>query len=198
MGVNITPTLISFFLALPLFLLLAMGLRNYFKQRAFAREAAVRGWRAPAAGWGALLRTSFRLAGQTPGGAVWEMERFWHDGRLMVRWRAHTGSLPYGRIKVLADSAEKKSESELMLVSFKPTTPGWPAGLNLWSTHQQLAQRIDRPAVIDCLNRFPTHPQSGSLEKIVWNQTLLLIDCLYADGWPALERVVALGAELLT
>ncbi len=193
-----SPTWIAIFVTLPLILPLVMGIRNYRHHQAISREARQRRWRMVTSGWRTLFRPSFRLAGLTPGGVVWEMQRRWENGRMFLLWRSPTRSLPFGTLVV--HQAESKLPAEMTADLLRPLVvdhPGWPATYRAAATHAHLGHFLADSTVVDLLGQFGPSPPNSPLEQIVWERESLVIICPFAESWPLFEAVVVLGGRLI-
>lgn len=193
-----TPTLLVVLLLLALAIPVLIGAFNWLRHREITRQAAQRGWRTAAPGWRRVFRPEFRLAGTLSNGSVWEMHRFWRDGRLLIQWRAYARSLPYGRVNVIpVDLVQPQGERVIPLKIVSINDPSWPDRWCLLATHDQLARYFVQPAAVDLLNQFQPRPQSGALEQIVWQQESLTILCIFDRSWLLFEQIVQLGDYLL-
>jgi hypothetical protein len=163
-----------------------------------ARQAALKGWRTAAVSWRWLLRSTFHLAGMTTTGAVWEIERFWQNSQLLLRWRSYTRALPYGSIELVSKAAANPPDAKGgPLKRIVVRVPDWPSDYQLYVSHDQLAQLVSKLAVMDHLRRLPSPPHSGALVKIVWQRESLTIVCTFSESWPHFENIVGLGNALL-
>jgi hypothetical protein len=184
------------------------AVNNWRTHQEWQHEAAQRGWRYTPVRWKQLFKPSYRIAGTTANGIVWELRRFKLKGQLRFSWQTNKARLPYGTLamfpvgsKQLAPvKTEEPSFNNLAPLKQKamPTKPStWPDKYLVFASHNQLAAHLFVESVANALNQYPDWPRNGSLEELIWKPNRLFIVCLYENEWTALDRLVALGNALV-
>ncbi len=165
-----------------------------------SEEAKSRDWRYTALGWRQILKPHFQLAGTTTTGEIWEMNRRWQNGQLLLVWQTYSARLPYGIVKIssrLSKSERDPSQFSIKLHLIQPPTKDWPDTYQIFTSHDQLAKPFIEPVVVKTLCQFSLWPEKGSLQKLVWHRDSLLIVCRFENGWEVLDRIVTLGTALM-
>ncbi|VAW42742.1 hypothetical protein MNBD_CHLOROFLEXI01-3216 [hydrothermal vent metagenome] len=181
---------------------------NWRTHQEWRREATQRGWRYTTVRWKQFAKPSYRIAGTTANGIVWELHRSMHKGQLRFSWQTNDAHLPYGTLAMFPMGSKQlapvKTEGPLYnnleplkqkAMPAKP--PTWPDKYLIFASHNQLAAHLLLESVANVLNQYPDWPQNGSLEKLTWNPNRLFIVCLYKNEWTALDKLVALGTALV-
>lgn len=162
------------------------------------QKARERGWRYTPLNWTQLIKPEFKLAGRTHSGAIWELQRFWRDGKLLLNWQTHSASLPYGVVGILpVQTSALPATSPFKTYTVSASIPAWPETYQLFTSHNRLAHLFFTEPISRLLQQYPVWPEKGSLEQLIWVQKSLSIVCLYEDDWDVLERIVALGSTLV-
>ncbi len=176
---------------------LAVGWQNHRSRRL---GAAWRGWRYQNTFLKSMSQAAYVMAGTTPQGVVWELQRVRQNGRNLFIWSAAPAKLPYGTVQILPQQANTSFESDLPLRLMSWNNPDWAkmpfANILIRVSHQQLAERFLIEEVLLSLNYWPEWPLAGSLDGIFWNQNQLEIRVHYSGDWATADRTVALGTTL--
>ena len=196
----------SIFLVILMSLLLGMSL--YFtifswrthKQR--QRATADRGWRYTNSLIHSLFRSTYIIAGTTPNGIVWELQRSQKKGKLFFNWTTSAAPLPYGLIRILPRRASVSHQSHplLRLTSWQHEQWQQPALAEyvVLTSHQRLGERFLTPEVALALSHWPEWPLPGALESVNWSRERLEVEVRYVGDWATADRLVALGAALVS
>ncbi len=174
------------------------AVNNWRTHHEWQQEAVRRGWRYTTVGWRRIRKPHYRIAGTTNNNIVWELNRYWHKGKLYFSWQANKTPLPYGMLAIVPKGGHPPQNSpQLKKKSMSEKLPKWPDNYVVYTLHDQLAIRFFSEPVADLLHQYPEWPQNGSLEKLIWKPNGLHIVCLYENGWEAMDRTVTLGTTLV-
>ncbi|MCP4421536.1 MAG: hypothetical protein GY805_33410, partial [Chloroflexi bacterium] len=147
------------------------AVNNWRTHQEWRREATQRGWRYTTVGWKQFSKPSYRIAGTTANGIVWELHRSMDKGKLRYSWQTDDAALPYGTLMILPEGGKRPLSKNLIPFKQKAASanpPPWPNKYTIYTTHNQLALRLVAEPVTNLLHQFPAYPQNGSLEKLIW------------------------------
>jgi hypothetical protein len=110
--------------------------------------------------------------------------------------------LPYGLLRILPRRASvtQHTHPELRLVIWHTDRWQHPALADyiILTSHQHLGELSLSPEVALALSHWPEWPLPGSLEEINWSHDGLTIQVRYFDDWTTADRLVGLGATLVS
>ena len=177
------------------------AVNNWRIHQEWQREATQRGWRYTTVRWKQFFsKPSYRIAGTTTNGIVWELHRPMDKGQLRISWHTHKAHLPYGTLTIFPEGSKRPLSNNLVPLKQKTMSaklPTWPGNYLIFTSHTQLATRSFSESVANLLQQYPEWPQNGSLEKLIWRPNSLSIVCLYQNGWTTIDRMVTLGTTLV-
>ena len=167
------------------------------------QKTAERGWRYTNTLLQSLRHTSYTIAGTTPNGIIWEMQRNQKKDKLLFTWITESAPLPYGLIHVLPRQASVSQQGHLptiQLLIWQHERWQNPALSDyvIFTSHQQLGERFLTSEVALALSHWPGWPFPGALEEIKWSQKSLEIQVRYLGDWTTADRLVALGTALVS
>ncbi len=171
-----------------------IGLSNYRWHKNRQSLAESQGWRYASEKFG-LFSRQFTIAGASDAGKVWEITREKSGGRHYLSWESSAAKLPHGRLWALpAENASPDGLPPAMrqLDIPHPLNPGYL----LFVSHDQLAHRYFSEEALPNLEPMPAFPQPGSLNRIHWSKTGLIVQFFYQMDWQTVERLVKLGESL--
>lgn len=190
--------IVYFLILVALVGLIAIVVTNRFAAKKIAQEAEARGWRYILPNMITLSRPTISLAGQTTNKAVWELRRINEEGQFQYSWRTYSAPLPYGSIRIVPENVSPSFVGQkIKLRAVKLSANSWPAEFSFFTSHDQLATLLFDETWINRLRQFPPYPQNGSIKSLSWEADVLVIICLYREGWETIDDMVALGEELL-
>lgn len=174
------------------------GWRTHQERR---QKTADRGWRYTNTYVQSLFRSAYIIAGTSPNGIVWELQRNQRKGMLFFVWTTTFAPLPYGTIRILPRrmSALRQDPSLMRLTIWQHERWQNPALADyvLYTSHQQLGERFLTADVALALSYWPEWPLPGSLEEVTWSHDALEIRVRYLGDWITADRLVALGLALV-
>lgn len=174
------------------------AVHNHNKYQERSQQASRRGWRYTPLNWTQLIKPQFKLAGRTDTGAIWELQRVWRGGQLLLNWETHSAPLPYGVVGILpALSTTLPSTPPFKTYTLTATISSWPDTYQLFTSHDQLATFFFTEMITRLLQQYPAWPEKGAIDQLIWTKNSLYIVCLYKDDWKILERIVFLGTTLV-
>ena len=189
---------------LVILILIVMGIaaytavHNYHKYQERSQQAVRRGWRYTPLNWTQFIKPEFKLAGRTNTGAIWELQRVWRSGQLLLNWETHSATLPYGVVGILpAVSTTMPRTPPYKTYPLAASLSSWPDTYQLFTSHDQLASFFFTEMITRILHEYPAWPEKGAIDQLIWMKSSLYIVCLYEDDWEILERIVTLGSTLV-
>ncbi len=187
---------------------LLLGISLYFTvsgwhiHRQRQRATADRGWRYSNSLIHSLLRSAYIIAGTTPNGIVWELRRSQRKSKLLFVWTTSAAPLPYGLIRILPRRASVSHQNHPLMHLTVWQQEQWQqpalAEYVMLTSHQRLGERFLTPEVALALSHWPEWPLPGALEAVNWSRERLEIEVRYVGDWATADRLVALGAALVS
>ena len=174
------------------------AVHNHSTYQKRSQKAARRGWRYTPLNWTQLIKPEFKLAGRTGSGTIWELQRFWRDGQLLLKWENHSASLPYGVVGILPIHITTLPQTHpYKAYTLSATISSWPDAYQLFTSHDQLATFFYTEKITKIMRQYPPWPEKGAIDQLFWMNNSLYIVCLYEKDWDILERMVTLGSTLV-
>ena len=166
------------------------------------QATADRGWRYTNTLIKSLFGSVYVIAGTTPNGIVWELQRSQKRGKVLFIWKTSSAPLPYGLLRILPRHASAPSQDHpvmrLTIWQHKQWQTSALADYVVLTSHQQLGERFLTPEVALTLSHWPEWPLPGALEAINWSHDMLEIRVRYLGDWVTADRLVALGTALVS
>jgi hypothetical protein len=181
---------------------LYLGASSWQAHQHRQQATAVRGWRYRSNPLKLMFQGGYIIAGTVSSGAIWEMRRIKDKGFLFFYWATTDARLPYGLLRILPRRASvtQHTHPELRLVIWHTDRWQHPALADyiILTSHQHLGELSLSPEVALALSHWPEWPLPGSLEEINWSHDGLTIQVRYFDDWTTADRLVGLGATLVS